>query len=163
MNKIIGKVLTVVFGAMVVIIFLQVVFRYALVLPLAWSEELARYLFVWMTFLGASIAFYNSSHIRVSFFVDNIRNVRARGLVMVIADLFCIMFLGMYVTEGATITYRIVDMGQLSYSMNWLSVGWVYIAIPISSFFMLLNVVFYMLRHIAMILTGVPLEDSPAH
>lgn len=160
-NKIVGQVLTVVFGAMVVIIFAQVIFRYVLVMPLSWSEELARFLFVWATFLGASIAFYDNSHIRVSFFVDSVRNVRARGVVMLLADAFSIMFLTMYVTEGMTISSRILDMGQTSASMEWLSIGVVYLAIPIGSLCMLLNVLMYTLRHLNMVVTGQPMA-TPA-
>ena len=40
----------------IVVTFVQVVFRYGLDSSLSWSEELARYLFVWVIFIGASVA-----------------------------------------------------------------------------------------------------------
>jgi TRAP-type C4-dicarboxylate transport system permease small subunit len=44
----------------------QVVFRYFLELPLPWSEEIARYVFVIVTYLGASIAVSENSHIEIN-------------------------------------------------------------------------------------------------
>ncbi len=40
----------------------QVFFRYALRMPLSWSEELIRYLFVWSTFIGMPVGFDRGSH-----------------------------------------------------------------------------------------------------
>ncbi|GEM_PF-916411 len=40
--------------AVVITVFLQVVFRYVLARPLAWSVELARFLFTWASMLGAA-------------------------------------------------------------------------------------------------------------
>ena len=47
---------------MAVIVAVQVFFRYGLNQSLFWSEELARYLLVWLTFLGASCAYYRNAH-----------------------------------------------------------------------------------------------------
>ena len=48
--------------AMSVVVAVQVFFRYALNDSLFWSEELARYLLVWLTFLGASVAYRRNIH-----------------------------------------------------------------------------------------------------
>ena len=159
-NRIISSILIVIFGAMVVIIFAQVIFRYALNLPLAWSEELARYLFIWATFFGASIAFYNDTHIRMGSFVDAIANVRCRGALLLIADLFTMSFLAMYVWSGFDVSSRILMTTQAATSMEWLPIGAVYLGIPIGSLFMLLNVLNYALRHAKMIQTGMLPDDT---
>jgi TRAP-type C4-dicarboxylate transport system permease small subunit len=44
------------------VVLLQVIFRYVFNNSLFWSEELARYLLVWLTFLGASCAYYRRVH-----------------------------------------------------------------------------------------------------
>ena len=49
-------------AAMVVVILLQVTFRYALNLSLAWTEEVGRYLFVWICLFGASLAYRYGQH-----------------------------------------------------------------------------------------------------
>lgn len=154
MTRVIGWILIVVFAAMVVIIFAQVVFRYALMLPLSWSEELARYLFIWATFLGAAIAFYRDTHIKVTFFVDMARNARLRACIMILADLCTLAFFGMYVRQGLGISAHILELGQSAASMEWLSIGVVYLAVPVGSFFMCTNVLFQMLEHAGTAWTG---------
>jgi len=49
---------------------LEIFARYVVNHSLFWSEELARYLFIYLVFLGAAIALRREAHIRVSFFVD---------------------------------------------------------------------------------------------
>ena len=48
--------------ALALIVAAQVFFRFALNSSLFWSEELARYLLVWLTFLGASSAYFRGIH-----------------------------------------------------------------------------------------------------
>lgn len=48
--------------AMAVIVAAQVFCRYVLNQSLFWSEELARLILVWLTFLGATVAYYQKAH-----------------------------------------------------------------------------------------------------
>ena len=52
-------------AATVSLTFGQVVLRYLFNNPQTWAEEIGRYLFVWITFLGAAVAFRRDTHIRV--------------------------------------------------------------------------------------------------
>ncbi len=63
------KVLALLFGVIVCVMFAQVVFRYIFNNSLAWSEELIRFLFVWLTFLGGALAVKSKTHIAVEFFI----------------------------------------------------------------------------------------------
>ncbi len=47
------------------VIFVQVICRYVLFIPTAWAEELARYLFVWTSYLGSAYALNEGGHIEV--------------------------------------------------------------------------------------------------
>ena len=53
------------FALMITVTFAQVVSRYVLLSPLPWSEELARYCFVWIVFLGATLGLERGVHIGV--------------------------------------------------------------------------------------------------
>lgn len=59
-------------GITAIIIFLQVLFRYVLNLSLAWTDESSRYLFVWFSYLGASLALREGKHISVTYFVGRL-------------------------------------------------------------------------------------------
>ena len=56
-------------GAMGVIAFMAVFYRFILHDPITWSEEAARYMMVWVTFLGAGYAMGKGRHIGVTMFV----------------------------------------------------------------------------------------------
>lgn len=53
--------------ALIVVCFLQVWFRLVMKEPLAWTEELARYAFVWLTFIGGAAVVGNWGHFQVDF------------------------------------------------------------------------------------------------
>ena len=61
--RLLGLVMFVCLAAMVVLVFGNVVLRYAFNSGIAVSEELSRWLFVWMTFLGAVVAMHDRAHL----------------------------------------------------------------------------------------------------
>lgn len=62
------------------IVFINVVLRYGFASSLLSVDELSRYLFVWLTFLGAIVAFMEDRHVRVTFFIDRLAPVWRRRL-----------------------------------------------------------------------------------
>lgn len=78
-NKIVGLVLTPMFMILAAVSLLQVVFRYFLRISLPWSEELARYLFIYTTYLGSVIGVSRNIHIditAVDLFLDKMEPAR---------------------------------------------------------------------------------------
>jgi TRAP-type C4-dicarboxylate transport system permease small subunit len=53
-------------AAIFAIMLLQIAFRYALNAPLVWTEELARYLYIWACYLGAAVALRRGTHIAIT-------------------------------------------------------------------------------------------------
>lgn len=51
--------------ALVASIFIEVICRYVLFISTAWSEELARYLFVWLTYIGSAYALNEGQHVEI--------------------------------------------------------------------------------------------------
>jgi len=80
---------------MAVIVAVQVFFRYVLNQSLFWSEELARFLLVWLTFFGASVAYYRKAHPGIDILYSKMSpSIRKASAVLIhIASilLFCIM------------------------------------------------------------------------
>lgn len=56
--------------SMVIIVFIQIIFRHVLNAPLSWPEEISRWLLVWITFGGAEFGFKNGGLISIDYFVN---------------------------------------------------------------------------------------------
>jgi TRAP-type C4-dicarboxylate transport system permease small subunit len=69
-NQIAEIAIVIIVSIMAVVVFVEVIFRYVLLLPLFWTEEFARYCLVWSSLLGAGVALKRSEHIAVTFFTD---------------------------------------------------------------------------------------------
>jgi TRAP-type C4-dicarboxylate transport system permease small subunit len=54
----------------VLVVLMQIILRFGFNNPRAWAEEVSRYLFIWMVFIGCGIATARGSHIRVTEIVD---------------------------------------------------------------------------------------------
>lgn len=70
----------IILGGMTLCIFLQVIFRFILKSPLTWSEEVARYLFIWMTFIGSYVGARKGQHIGVEALQKALPGVFGRAL-----------------------------------------------------------------------------------
>lgn len=100
--------------AMVVIIFLQVVMRYVFNNSLTWSEEIARYIFLWQIWIGVSYAVKRSKHIRVTIMVDLLKNARVKKAMELLATLIWLAFgIFLFYRAGIVMT-KVHASGQLS-------------------------------------------------
>jgi TRAP-type C4-dicarboxylate transport system permease small subunit len=59
-------ILAVLLAAMSVIVFANVTLRYLTHFSITWSEEVARYLMIWMTFLGTGLALRYGLHVAIT-------------------------------------------------------------------------------------------------
>lgn len=94
----------------VVMIGVQVFFRFALNSPIPWAEELGRYLHIWVVFLGAAAVESSRGHIRVGYFADRIfrgQLKRGYGLVLHLIAFATGLVLVFSVYKGLTKLYNI--------------------------------------------------------
>lgn len=80
--RLIEVVLVLLLAGMVVMVFANVVLRYGFNSGLNISEEMSRYFFVWLTFIGAILAFRDHAHVGVETFV---RLLGPRGRIVCVA------------------------------------------------------------------------------
>jgi C4-dicarboxylate transporter DctQ subunit len=130
--------------SMVAVVSIEVFFRYVLNSSLSWSEEIARYLMIWMAFLGASLAVRSGAHISIEAFMK-MMPLRVRQVVRITILLVLILFLASLVYESWNITQRVWRQEATSISM---SMGYVYIAAPIGFFLMTLNFIAMLLQEV---------------
>ena len=114
--------------------------RYALGEQAKWSEELARFLLVWVALLGGALAFRTRAHLGVDYFV-NLLHPDARRLTTVVADLVVLFFaVAVLLLGGVTVVREALALEQTTPALGW-KMGYVYLALPISGFFMTLYTV----------------------
>lgn len=68
--------------------------RYVFNSPFPWTEELATFLFIWLSFLGAGVAAARRKHVVVDFWSQKIKGVRA-GLVKMFISTMVMVFLAL--------------------------------------------------------------------
>jgi TRAP-type C4-dicarboxylate transport system permease small subunit len=76
------KALLIITGMMTVLVILQVICRYILKYPLAWTEEVARYLMLWMAFTSASCVIKRWDNIYVDFLINLLKQKPRRVVIM---------------------------------------------------------------------------------
>jgi TRAP-type C4-dicarboxylate transport system permease small subunit len=117
------------FWALALTVFTQFYTRYVLNNSLAWTEEVARYLLICVTFLGSAMAVRKNSHIHVEFFYRWFPRRLARALATAV-DLARVLFF----LVCAWISWKLVGVmrNQQMASVDW-SMGWMY-AVVFASF-----------------------------
>jgi tripartite ATP-independent transporter DctM subunit len=118
----------------IAILFIGVVSRYALSSPITWSDELASILFVWLTMLGAVIAFQRSQHMRMTALVS-IARPAVRDVLEVIAIAIPLIFMALilYPSLEYAIDEQVIITPALEISNAWRST-----ALPVGMILMLL-------------------------
>jgi TRAP-type C4-dicarboxylate transport system permease small subunit len=120
---------------MVVLVTLGVFFRYVLSSSLAWYDEFASYLLVWLTFYGAVVASHRNRHIGFEAVVNRFMP-KTRRILGALAELFVLGFQVVLFYYGWTLMRKMGD--ETAISLPWVKMGWVYSVLPIAGGLMLL-------------------------
>jgi len=129
--------------------------RYALGEQAKWTEELARFLLVWVTLLGGAFAFGTKAHLGVDYFANRL-HPRARKVTAVVSHLVVLFFAGaILLVGGANVVSEALVLEQTTPALGW-KMGYIYLALPISGFF----VVLYTLENLIKTLHGQPSDRT---
>jgi TRAP-type C4-dicarboxylate transport system permease small subunit len=121
-------------------VFINVIFRYFLHIGLGWTEEAARYLQIWMMFVGATIAVKRWTHFQMTI-VDRWFNPGMRRCARIFAILVVMTLAVALVHYGIALTKATWE--QTSPMMGW-SIGRIYVVVPSCGALM----VFFSVRHL---------------
>ena len=109
-------------AAMVVMVFGNVVLRYLFDTGIDVSEELSRYFFVWLTFIGAVVVGREHAHLGVETLVSRLGD-RGRKLCMVLSDLFIIACCAVFFWG----TWQQAEINATNYApITEISMLWIY-------------------------------------
>jgi len=127
-------------GGLLLTLFLQVFTRYVLNDPFAWTEEVARYVYVYIVFLGSSAAIADRTHVGIDFVVKALPR-RAQWAIAFVVNLLILFVLANLIYWGYRSAIR-----QLQNPLSVLNVPytWVYAIVPITAVLMTIRTVVVM-------------------
>lgn len=144
LQKIIKYAVAILLTGMVVTVFSNVVSRYFLKAALAWSEEVARFMFIWLVFLSAVLAYVNNEHLALDILVKKLPE-KIGYVVAIICD-FIVMYALYLITVGGK-TLAMQSWKWLSPATSF-SYGVVYLIVPICGGLMLFQTVLKLYYHV---------------
>ncbi|MDR1659230.1 MAG: TRAP transporter small permease [Desulfovibrio sp.] len=137
---------------MVGVVCMEVLLRYCFGRTLFFTEELSRYIMIWIVFLGTALAMYEEKHIRIDMFIRKFPK-KYQTACEIFSNIGVIFFCAVLIVEGVRILP--MQMDQVAISLD-VSMFWFYLAIPVGG---VLGVVFLLFRS-GKTLSGLKNESS---
>ena len=117
-------------------VLLGVFTRFVLGHQAEFTDELARLLLIWVSFIGGALAFERKAHLGVDFFVGKLDPEAAKYVAVIVQVLIIALALTVLVVGGYTLASG--QMQQKLPTLSFLSRGMVYMALPLSGLFIIL-------------------------
>ena len=142
-DKVLANMLVIIMAVMVLNVLWQVASRFILGSPSSFTDELARYLMIWVGILGAAYVSGRNMHVAIDVLPTRL-NKKAQARLMLIVRILIILFclLGM-VIGGSRLVYITYVLGQNSPALQ-VPLAVVYMVIPLSG----LLIIYYKLSDI---------------
>ncbi len=144
------------FAAMVAVIFMQVIMRYVFNNSLSWSEELGKFLFVWLSWFGISIGARRKEHIKITMLVDKLPYRVARVLDLV-AEAVVIAICVVTAVYGVSL---VRSQSAIRYAGIRISISWGYLSVVVGCALMTIRGLAAMIEDVRAIKIGKPLASN---
>lgn len=142
-EKICGAVCVLCFAAMTLVAILGVFFRYIMQSPFMWTEEVARYLLVWLGFTAINIALRQDRHIKVEIITKLVPPVVAK-IVSYLVDALIAFFFIVLLQQGYLLTVNNMMMASTFH----LSMAWILVAVPLAAALTLIQLLLGVIKKI---------------
>lgn len=140
------------FALLVVLVTWQVFTRLVLSNPSIWSEEAARYVFIWLSLIGISIATGEKADVAIDYFVQK-APLAAQRVLEIVAYLTTLTFALLVMVWGGYLNAA-QNMHQLNPVLP-ISAGVLYLAVPVSGVLLTFYLVYHLIRTLSPGYTGV--------
>lgn len=148
-NRLLEQAVIVAVAILVLDVLWGVFTRYLLDSPSRWTEEVATFLLVWVSFLGAAVTFDRQEHLGVDYFVKKLDSA-AQLILKIVVQFVVLAFVGAAMIYGGyVLVSETLKAGQLTPALE-IKMGYVYLAVPVSGLFIMLSC----LERIVELLTG---------
>ncbi|MBA4746320.1 MAG: TRAP transporter small permease [Muricauda sp.] len=138
LENILAHLLVVLMGLMVLNVLWQVFSRYVIGEPSAFTDELARFLMIWLGLLGAAYVSAKNGHVAIDVLAKRASAKNQRLLKRMVSGFIILFCLGAMVTGGGWLVYTTYELKQLSPALG-LPLAYVYIVIPLSGLIVVYN------------------------
>ncbi len=142
-DSMLEKVVIFLMASIVLTIVWQVVSRYVFNSPSEYTDELSRYLLIWLGMLGATYLTGTRGHIALDFFIQKYFKQQLGGIALFTNILILLFAITVFIIGGGRLVYVTLSLGQIS-SALLIPLGYVYSVVPVSG----LIIVFYSFYHI---------------
>lgn len=143
---------------MVVFTTLQVIGRHFFPKPFSWTEEMTRYLFVWMTYIALGYGVKEEKHIRI-LFVRNLFSKRIQVFFDLFSDFAFLVFTGICMVECLPVVNAIRAGGQTTVSIPSIHMWLVYAVLPVGFISLAFRLLQHMFKTIRFLKDGSYLKD----
>jgi TRAP-type C4-dicarboxylate transport system permease small subunit len=151
----------VVVAVLVVDVLWQVFTRFILKNPSTWTEELAVFMLIWVSLLGAAVALNRGAHLGIDYFVGKLSPKKRLYTEVFVFLCISVFSLTVMVFGGIDLVISTLKLEQLSPALG-VKVGYVYLAVPISGFFLVLYSVIGLVERLAQLFKGGPIQQQQA-
>lgn len=129
LNRFDYTMLMVLLGLLVAVVFLQVASRFIFKLPIEWSEEMARFLFIWFCWLGCSYATCSYHHIRITAHF----HILPRGISLWLLRLGDVLWIGfnLVVLYGSILYLESILEYPYRAMITDINMLWIFLPIPV--------------------------------
>ena len=143
-DRILRPLLVGIMGVAVINVLWQVFSRYVLGAPSSFTQELARFLLIWVGVLGAGYGVGQHDHLALELLPQRLEGRAKAWLRIVIQGCVLLFAGGVLIAGGLRLVYIQLTLGQTSASLN-VPIGYIYLVLPLTGAVM----VFYCLVHIS--------------
>ena len=130
-DKILANVLIIIMSIMVINVLWQVFSRYLLGEPSSFTDELARYLMIWVGILGAAYVSGRNSHVAIDVLPSRLNDTKQKKLKTIVRILIILFSITALVIGGSRLVYITYVLKQFSPALQ-MPLALVYMVIPIS-------------------------------
>ena len=146
-DRILSWAVIILMAVLVVDVLWQVFTRFVLADPSSYTEELARYLMIWVGLLGAAYAAGKRMHLAVDL-LPSMLTGRKKHILGLVIDGFTILFaVAIMIIGGSRLVWIMLYLGQTSPALQ-IPLGVVYLVVPISGVFITFYAVVFILEHL---------------
>ena len=145
LDTILERVLVFIMAVMVINVLWQVGSRFLLQSPSSFTDELARYLLIWLSILGASYVTGKRMHLSIDLLSQRIKPEKRAGLNAIIYSIVALFALLAMVVGGSRLVYVVSLLGQTSPALE-VPLAAVYIVLPLGGiiiiYYSILNILY---------------------